>query len=70
MCLLFQMAGFRHFKKFYLVAQTELKPYFSNLLSYDRFVYIKKRVTPFALLFSHEFIRRNKRCLLIQFPYP
>ena len=50
-CLLFQFSGFRNFKTFYQFMELYYKPYFPNLLSYCRFVAIKKRVAPLLYLF-------------------
>ena len=55
------MSGFRHFKKLYFFAQAELKPYFSNLLSYDRFVFIKKSIAPLLYLFLMSLLGEKKR---------
>ena len=51
LCLLFQFSGFRNFKSFYQFMEIYYKAYFPNLLSYDRFITVKKRVAPFLYFF-------------------
>ena len=50
-CLLFQFSGYRNFKAFYRFLETYYRHYFPNLLSYNRFVYLKKRVASLFYLF-------------------
>ncbi len=52
LCLLFQSSGFRNFKAFYQFAEVYLKPYFPKMLSYSRFVNIKKDMAFLMFLFS------------------
>ncbi len=53
-CILFQFSKYRSFKNFYNFAQVHLKKYFPDLVSYSRFVTLKKTVAPtmFVLLNS------------------
>ncbi len=59
-CLLFQFSGFRNFKAFYTgYVQKFLKPYFPKLLSYNRFVELKKSSAPQILIFLHSLMQSN-----------
>jgi Transposase DDE domain len=54
LCILFQFSGYRNFKSFYFYARTYLKKDFPHLVSYSRFVTLKKEAAPamFVLLNS------------------
>ena len=45
-CLLFQFSGYRNFKTFYQFLKREMSSYFPKMVSYSRFVTIKKDVAP------------------------
>lgn len=53
-CILFQFSKYRSFKNFYNFAEVHLKKYFPHLVSYSRFISLKKEVAPsmFVLLNS------------------
>ena len=50
-CLLFQFSQSRHFKAFYQYADIHLKPYFPDLVSYSRFISLKKNTSFFLYVF-------------------
>jgi len=56
--VLFHQSNFRTFKHFYFYLQRNFLKEFPNLLSYNRFVYIKKRAL--VPLFAYLFNRRGK----------
>ena len=49
-CILFQFSNYRNFKNFYCFANVHLKKYFPHMVSYSRFVTLKKQVAPAMLL--------------------
>jgi len=56
--ILFHQSNFRTFKHFYFYLQKKFSKEFPNLLSYNRFVYIKKRA--FVPLFAYLWSRKGK----------
>lgn len=54
--ILFHQSNYRTFKYFYMHVSQHYRSYFSNLISYSRFVYIMKRlfVPLFAYLLHHK----------------
>lgn len=56
--ILFHQSNFRSFKHFYTLVSEHYRSYFPTLISYDRFVYIKKKL--FVPLFAFLFHKRGK----------
>ena len=51
-CVLFHLGHFRNFKSFYNdYVRTDLASYFPELVSYTRFVELKKHIMPYLFLF-------------------
>ena len=59
LCLLFQMSGYKTFKGFYQYALKYLKSYFPRLVSYNRFIELKKTSSPMLFLFLNSLIQSN-----------
>ncbi len=50
-CILFQFSGFRNFKNFYTFLSLNFKKDFNGLVSYERFLTLKKEIAPLLFVF-------------------